>query len=95
MTDEREKLRQECHEDLAALRADPATSERAYRLFEKLVARLDRLETGAFSTTERPTEPERRTSSASMQRVRKESGIGVFEGVTKALEEGKSPKKRE
>jgi len=77
--DEREKLRQECYDDLAALRDDPSVSERAFRLFEKLCARLTRLETGSFSTEEKPTEPERRASSAKWRN----------DGVMKALEEGK------
>ena len=51
--DEREKLRQECHDDLATLRAGDMP-ERAFRLLEKLVARLDRLETGSFPQTETP-----------------------------------------
>ena len=61
--DEREKLRQECHDDLATLRAGDMP-ERAFRLLEKLVARLDRLETGSFLQTEAPTEPEIRPSGA-------------------------------
>ena len=80
--DEREKLRQECHDDLAALRSEPIP-ERAYRLFERLVQRLDRLETGNFSTEERPTEPERRASSGHFAAVARELERG------KALDEGK------
>lgn len=77
--DEREKMRQDCHADLAALRSDPLVSERAFRLFERLVSRLDRLETGSFSTEETPTKPERRPSAASWNN----------EEVLKALREGK------
>jgi hypothetical protein len=58
--DERERLREECQGDLAALRVEGALSERAFRLLERLVMRLDRLETGSFPAEERPTEPERR-----------------------------------
>jgi hypothetical protein len=79
---EREKLRQECHEDLAALRNDPTMSERAYRLLEKFAARLDRLETGEFPPEETPTEPERRPSGAKWNK----------DAVLKALEEGKKKK---
>ena len=61
--DERERLREECQEDLQALRVEGLLSERAFRLLEKLVTRLDRLETGSFPVEERPTEPERRKSS--------------------------------
>jgi hypothetical protein len=61
--EESEKLRQECHRDLAALRGDAGLSERAYRLFERLVSRLDRLETGSFSPEEKPTAPERKASA--------------------------------
>ncbi len=76
--DERERLRQECHDDLAALRPE-SLPERAYRLIEKLVARLDRLETGVFSELEAPTSPERRPSLTRWKN----------EEVLKALEEGK------
>ena len=58
--DDRERLREECQTDLQALRVEGLLSERAFRLLEKLVTRLDRLETGSFSTEERPTEPEQR-----------------------------------
>ena len=61
--DERERLREECQGDLAALRVEGALSERAFRLLERLVMRLDRLETGSFPAEEQPTEPERRKSS--------------------------------
>jgi hypothetical protein len=77
--DERERIRQECHADLAALRNDNLVSERAFRLFEKLVSRLDRLETGSFPQEETPTVPERRPSSTKWSN----------EGVIKALEEGR------
>lgn len=77
--DDREKLRQECHADLTALRGDPGVSERAFRLLEKLVVRLDRIETGSFHPLEAPTEPERRTSSQKWSN----------EGVLRALEEGR------
>lgn len=48
-----EEDRQACHADLAALRADPLTSERMFRLLEKLVARLDRLETRGAGSLQR------------------------------------------
>jgi hypothetical protein len=74
--DERTKLRLECHEDLAALRAGGELTERAFRLFEKLVQRLDRIETGSFSTAERPTDPERpRKSSGAMPAFRAQNVI--------------------
>ena len=60
--EDREKLRQDCHADLLALRTGGELPERAYRLLERLVARLDRLETGSFSTEETPTVPERTKS---------------------------------
>jgi hypothetical protein len=80
--DDRDRLRQECHADLASLRTDTTLSERAFRLFEKIVARLDRIETGTFHETESPTKPERRGSSATWSN----------EGVIKALEEGRREK---
>ena len=76
--DEREKKRQESREYLNALRLDPMMSERAFRLLELFADRLDRIETGGFSTEERPTEPERRASS------------GHFAAVTRELERGKA-----
>lgn len=76
--DERERIRQECHADLAALRGTEL-EERAFQLFEKLVARLDRLETGSFPPEETPTAPERRPSSAKWSN----------EEVIKALERGR------
>jgi hypothetical protein len=76
--EEREKLRQECHADLDALRTDSEMPERAFRLLEKLVARLDRIETGSFHETESPTKPERRHSATWSN-----------EGVMKALEKGR------
>jgi hypothetical protein len=85
MGDEQEKLRQECHADLDVLRTS-GLDERTFRLFERLVRRLDRLETGTFSTTEKPTEPD------PVGRVRKSSGaIPAFraENVTRELEKGK------
>jgi hypothetical protein len=77
--DDRAKKRQESREHLDALRSDPSLSERAYRLFELLTDRLDRLETGSFPTEETPTAPERRPSSAKWSN----------QGVIKALEEGR------
>jgi hypothetical protein len=88
MTDDdrdREKLRLECREDLAALRSSELP-ERAFRLLEKLTDRLDRLETGSFTQEERPTEPQH-------GRVRKASGaIPAFraETVIAELEKGKN-----
>ena len=64
--DDREKKRRECREDLEALLVGGELPERAYRLLEKLVDRIDRIETGSFSTEERPTEPERKKSSGAM-----------------------------
>ena len=55
--EDREKLRQDCHADLLALRTGGELPERAYRLLERLVARLDRLETGSFPDEERPRRP--------------------------------------
>jgi hypothetical protein len=85
-----DKLRQKCHELEGLLRGEPNVPEAAFRLFETMrelaeivLIRLDRIETGTFSTTERPTEPERR---------RKSSGaIPAFkaERVTRELEKGK------
>jgi hypothetical protein len=77
--DERDKLRQECRRDLDVLRVDPSVSERAYRLLERIVDRLDRLETGSFPTEERPTEPARRESSTGWRNDK----------VIEALEKGK------
>lgn len=56
---ERERLRQECRDDLDVLRLDPDMPERVFRLYEKILARLDRLETGTFDSTEKPTDPRR------------------------------------
>ena len=81
-TEEREQLRRECHEDLIALRSE-TLPERAFRLLEKLVARLDRLETGSFFPTEAPTEPERIRGSSSSWRN---------DGVIRALEDGRKKK---
>ena len=83
--DERERIRQECQDDLEALRLDPSMPERAFRLFEKLCARMTHLETGSFSSDERPTEPER-------GRTRKSSGaIPAFRAqqVIDELDKGK------
>jgi len=80
MTDEdRDTFRRDCHADLAVLRGDPLVSERAFRLLERIVARLDRIETGSFLPTEAPTEPERKVSSQRWSN----------EGVLRALEEGR------
>jgi hypothetical protein len=78
--DEREKLREECHADLSALRVGGELPERAYRLLEKLVARLDRLETGEFPPSEVPTTPTtpertRRASAGAMPAFRAETVI--------------------
>ena len=75
--EDRERLRQECHDLEGMLRGEPGVPESAFRLFEIILLRLDRLETGSFSNEERPTEPERKSSSAH------------FRAVGKALEEGK------
>ena len=83
--DDREKLRQECHADLAVLRRDPAVLERVFRLLERIVSRLDRLETGSFPTEETPTQPE-------TGRARKSSGaVPAFRAqhVIDELEKGK------
>jgi hypothetical protein len=84
--DDRAKLRGECHADLAELRGGGELPERAFRLLERLVARLDRLETGSFPAEETPTAP---------TPVRKSSGaipIPVFRAdkVIAELEKGKS-----
>jgi hypothetical protein len=63
--DERAKRRKESYEHLELLRSDPNMPERAFRLLELFAERLDRLETGTFSSEERPTEPEVRTRKAS------------------------------
>ena len=81
--DDREKLREECYADLAVLRSSPDIPERVFRLLERIVARLDRIETGSFPVSEMPTEPERRTSS---------SQRWSNEGVLRALEAGKEKK---
>jgi hypothetical protein len=89
--DEREQLRAECQEDLEALRLDPNMPERAFRLFEKLCARLTRLETGSFPETERPTEPERgrtRKSSGAIPAVKPWSSDKVREELEKGKKGG-------
>jgi hypothetical protein len=60
MDEHRQRLRVTCRDDLAALRAEDLP-ERAYRLLEKIIDRLDRIETGNFPDEERPTEPEGRS----------------------------------
>ena len=86
MPDERERLRRECHEDLDALRAS-GLDERAFRLLEKLTARLDRLETGSFEANERATEPARVRSPEGP--ATHSSATWRNDGVLRALEEGK------
>ena len=95
MDDEREELRQQCladsrqcQADLDALRGEQLP-ERAYRLIEKMLQRLDsvekrlnRIETGSFAPTESPTEPERRPSQSRWRN----------DEVLRALEEGRKPK---
>jgi hypothetical protein len=82
MSDERELIRRGCHEDLESLRGEELP-ERAFRLLEKILARLDRLETGEFPSTEKVTEPERRASVSGWSN----------EGVIRALEEGREGNK--
>jgi len=82
--EDRAKLRQECHAMQNALRGTEIP-EPAFRLFEIIIARLDRLETGSFSQYESPTEPERKPSSAKWSN----------EGVIKALEEGRKKEEEE
>lgn len=83
--DPREKLRKECHEDLAILRESVELPERAFRLLERLTARLDRLETGEFPVTEEVTAPARKGSGTwSNTRV-----LEALEDGKKALEDGK------
>ena len=80
--DDREKLRQECHADLDVLRRDPAVLERVFRLLERLVVRLDRLETGSFPAEETPTEPDRtrtKKSSGAMPAFRAKTVIDELE----------------
>lgn len=74
MDDDREKIRQACHEALKNAPGEPTTL-----LLGMILMRLDRLETGSFTTEEKPTEPERRASSSRWRN----------DGVLKALEEGK------
>jgi hypothetical protein len=76
--DDRARKRQETREGLNALRLDPDVPERLRALLELFADRLDRLETGSFSTEERPTEPERRSVSSSH-----------FKAVALELERGK------
>jgi hypothetical protein len=94
MVDERERYREECYEDLQALRSENLP-ERAFRLLEKILARLDRIETGSFPMREMPTEPERKSSSGGYAAVRemgeeprKVSGGWKNKEVIRALEEG-------
>jgi hypothetical protein len=84
--DERERIRRESREHLDALRPDPTMPERAFRLYELILDRLDRLETGSFTSEERPTEPDR---------TRKSSGsIPAFRRAMAELEKGKSTEKK-
>jgi len=64
MEDERTKTRRESQELLDALRGDPSVSPRAWELFENILARLLRLETGSFGPEETPTKPARRLTEA-------------------------------
>jgi hypothetical protein len=82
--DEREKLRLECYSDLGHLQTQTELPERVFRLLEKIIQRLDRIETGTFHVTEAPTEPERRKSSGAMPAFRAQN-------VIDELERGKKP----
>jgi hypothetical protein len=82
--------REKCHADLLALRTGGELPERAYRLLERLVARmdreadrLDRLETGSFQPEETPTKPERTKSSDQLPAVRGWSNKGVLDALKK------------
>ena len=79
-----EKLRQECHELEGLLRGEPAVPERAFRLFEIILVRLDRIETGVFAPAEAPTAPERRKSSGAMPAAR-----GIAARVAEELKKGR------
>lgn len=59
--DDRTKLRRLSQESLDALRGN--VDERTWELFELILARLTRLETGEFSPEEVPTRPDKRFTS--------------------------------
>lgn len=59
--DSRVRARRESQEHLDALRG--VVDERTWELFELVLARLTRLETGDFPTNEAPTKPEHRFTS--------------------------------
>lgn len=63
--DERTKLRRECQEDLDALRG--VVDERQWVLFERIIARLTRIELGTFSSHEENTRPGRRFTSTEQE----------------------------
>jgi hypothetical protein len=63
--DERTKLRRECQEDLDALRG--VLDERQWVLFERIIARLTRIELGTFSASEENTKPGRRFTSTEQE----------------------------
>ena len=84
--DERERLRAECHDLVNALRASDLP-EAAFRLLEKLVERLDRIETGSFPPSEVPTKPEPRKSSGQVPAAKGWKA----DAVLSELEKGREP----
>lgn len=60
---DREELRKACFDLLGKVRMLPTVDQAAFELFELILARLDRIETGVFSQEETPTRPEKRTTS--------------------------------
>lgn len=69
--DDRARLRQECQEDLDALRG--VADERTFVLLERILARLTRLEVGGFTESEAPTKPAKRFSSTETRAVNEAS----------------------
>ena len=89
--DAREKLRKECHADLEIIRSGGELPERAYHLMERLVERLDRLETGSFDATEAPTAPAV-PHPTSHPAAHPSKAAWSNAAVLEALETGKKPK---
>ena len=61
---DREELRRICYELLGRLRGDdPPISQVGFELFEHILTRLDRIETGVYPSNEAPTKPEHISTS--------------------------------
>jgi hypothetical protein len=92
--DDRTKLRRLSQEALNTLRG--SVEERVWELFELILARLTRLETGEFPVEEVPTKPAKRFSStekgltpASFPAVKESGAKWSSEEVIELLERGR------